>query len=290
MSQLRRILMEQKQGSEPSYIVFADPEVARILAASGIGDGVGITIEEARATTSLPSFRYSTITSFEELQYFGVLVFEIAQFGGISTLTSIALPPSVKTIGQSAFENSSAVVVEELDLPNLESMQGVPFGWGDNIGIKFRKIVNLGKVTTLTTISNIGTFQAQNLLTEVTLPTTMQNIPMNTFKNCTSLTSVHLNEGLTQLLWCCFEGCSALPEIDLPSTVTTLDVGTFINCTNLRTIVCRAATPPSVGSQAFSGCPLTNIYVPDSSVDAYKGAGGWGGYASIIKPISQYNG
>lgn len=48
----------------------------------------------------------------------------------------------------------------------------------------------------------------------------------------------------------------------------------------------KAITPPTL-SGAFDACTaLTNIYVPDASVTAYKEATNWSTYASRIKGIS----
>ena len=53
------------------YITFADPEVERICIENWSSDGVGLTYEDAAAVTDLNSFfRFSSIKTFEELQYF----------------------------------------------------------------------------------------------------------------------------------------------------------------------------------------------------------------------------
>lgn len=52
--------------------------------------------------------------------------------------------------------------------------------------------------------------------------------------------------------------------------------------------IIKATTPPTIGELFYTGYPATNIYVPDSSVDAYKSA--WSAYVDNIKPISEYSG
>ena len=54
-------------------------------------------------------------------------------------------------------------------------------------------------------------------------------------------------------------------------------------------VICRAVTPPSLGSNNYL-TKLTAVYVPDDSVSAYKAASVWSGLASKIKPLSEYTG
>ena len=56
---------------------------------------------------------------------------------------------------------------------------------------------------------------------------------------------------------------------------------------HVKTYIMHPTTPPSVGR--FDTAP-TAIYVPDDSVDAYKAADKWSAYASVIHPLSEYEG
>lgn len=84
-----------------------------------------------------------------------------------------------------------------------------------------------------------------------------------------------------------------LELIIFPPTMTRIGSYTLA-CYNgvLNTIVCKAATPPTLGTAALGGSStrptLTYIYVPDESVSAYKSASGWSDYASLIRGISQF--
>lgn len=85
-----------------------------------------------------------------------------------------------------------------------------------------------------------------------------------------------------------FEGSSYLLEVDLPSTLTSIGNRAFRDCTHLTTLTCRATTPPTFGSQAlYNNGALANIYVPADSVDAYKAASGWSGFAAKISAITE---
>ena len=58
-------------------------------------------------------------------------------------------------------------------------------------------------------------------------------------------------------------------------------------CPLLETLIIRATIPPTTDYWTFRGSNIPNIYVPDSSVDAYKSSSGWSKWASYIKPISE---
>ena len=55
----------------------------------------------------------------------------------------------------------------------------------------------------------------------------------------------------------------------------------------MTNITCFAITPPGLGESVFLGDDNLTIYVPASSVDAYKAADGWKDYADRIKAIPE---
>lgn len=91
-----------------------------------------------------------------------------------------------------------------------------------------------------------------------------------------------------------FYSMTSLTLVDLPNTLTSIGERCFQRCSNLATFISRATTPPTLNNAAFESTPIASgtgfIYVPDASVEAYKTATNWSTYASIIKPMSQYNG
>ena len=80
-----------------------------------------------------------------------------------------------------------------------------------------------------------------------------------------------------------FRDCSSLVALDLPSTTTFIGDWSLGRCNNLYLTV-RAVTPPTYDNAAFSG---KAIYVPSESVEAYKAANGWKGFASKIQAIQE---
>lgn len=88
----------------------------------------------------------------------------------------------------------------------------------------------------------------------------------------------------------CFKSCTRLEIVDLPSNTKAMSDYVFQSCTSLKTLICRATTPPTIYSTAFSGVTFDVIYVPDNSLDTYKSASNWSKFASKMKPLSEYGG
>ena len=121
----------------------------------------------------------------------------------------------------------------------------------------------------------------------------------------TKVTKIVISHKLTALPMACFLMGSSAQR-------STLIIGDALNGSNLawfndfsavnkcNKVVLYATTPPkffnnSIGTEtnSRSGTTIPNdchIYVPDSSVDAYKNSGSnkWGAYSSRIHPISEY--
>lgn len=183
--------------------------------------------------------------------------------------------------------------------------------FGDNVRTipnrAFYYCSTLRNITMVSGVTTIGSeaFEQCTGLTSVTIPNGVTSIGDNAFTGCTSLTSVTLPNSVTRIGGNAFNGCSILTNITIPNTVTNIgtyafgstsittitipnsvtNIGTyaFYNCQRLESIRMERETPPTGKSNMFDYCGLlTNIYVPSTSVDAYKAADGWSSYEELI--------
>lgn len=155
----------------------------------------------------------------------------------------------------------------------------------------FRLCRSLTSVTipnSVTTIG-VGAFQTCSGLTSVIIPNSVASINQWVFYYCTSLTSVTIPNSVTSIDLYAFYHCDSLTSIDIPNSVTSIGEQVFGYCSGLTSVTIEATTPPTLGSNAFRNTPIASgtgtIYVPASSVSAYKSASGWSEYASRIQPI-----
>ena len=217
-----------------------------------------------------------------------------------SGLTSITLPSSLTSIGDSAFSGCSGLT-GALDLSNCTSLTSI----GDSAFIYCSELttltlpssltsigdsafnscselteVDLSNCTSLKSIGSSAFFNCSGL-TSITLPSSLTSIERNTFSNCTSLTSIDLSNctSLTSIGNNAFFNCDGLTSITLSSSLTSIGSSAFIGCSGLTTIRIEATTPPTLSSAIPSNA---TIEVPSASVGAYKSASGWSKYASKI--------
>lgn len=90
--------------------------------------------------------------------------------------------------------------------------------------------------------------------------------------------------GVTEIPVSCFYGCISLYSVKLPSSIRRFGYSAFENCAMLKSLYLKAVIPPTffAGGIPFDS-NTTVIYVPRSSVDAYKAAEGWSKYKDNIK-------
>ena len=242
-------------------------------------------------------------------------------FCGCGLLESITIPDGVTTIGDSAFV--SCTKLEEIIIPNTINKIGAGAFSGTCIesisipsGITALPMQmcygceNLTDVTIPNTVTSISSYAFMNCsaLKTIVIPNSVNTFGGSIFNNCTSLESILLPNNLTGIPNYAFYQCtslsainlpnsivgissyafasSGLTSIDIPSAVTSIGTYAFDGCSSLASITCRATTPPSLGSNAFRNVPAScPIYVPSSSVDAYKVATNWKARKDYIQAI-----
>ena len=101
-------------------------------------------------------------------------------------------------------------------------------------------------------------------LIEFTVPNGITKIQAETFRSCTSLTSIVLPDSLAEIRERAFHNCTSLTAISLPDSLTEIGAWTFCNCTSLTSIVLPDGIT-QIGEHVFYDCTsLTAITLPDS--------------------------
>lgn len=152
----------------------------------------------------------------------------------------------------------------------------------------FYGIGGLKSVAIASNVTTIGqsSFSFCAKLASIVLPDSATSIGSYAFQSCTALENVTLGSGLQTIGQSAFQS-TKIASITIPSAVTAMNTGCFRSCASLTEIIMQPTSPPTLGASAFlQSTNLASIYVPDASVNTYKGASGWSTYASIIKSIN----
>ena len=101
-------------------------------------------------------------------------------------------------------------------------------------------------------------------LESVTLPQGLRDICDEAFQNCASLAGITIPEGVTAIGNNAFAACASLASITLPEGVVSLGAGAFVGCYALPGIT-LPSTLASIGEGVFSYCSaLESIVLPPS--------------------------
>lgn len=210
-----------------------------------------------------------------------------------TALSSVTLPSALQIIGSWAF--SECIAFTTITLPN--NLQSVESG-------AFRACSSLVSVSLPDALQTLGesAFYGCTSLTSITLPAGLKTLEASTFDICFSLESVILPEGLLSIDNSAFYRCGSLTSVSLPESLRTIGVSAFeqsgltsitlpeaVNsigskafayCQGLGNVYIKSGTPPNFGNLIFDLHIPQHVYVPTSSVNAYKTA--WVEYAEQI--------
>ena len=166
----------------------------------------------------------ATVT-FEEVEY-SVTGIEAKAFMSRSSLTSVVLPNSLKTIGILAFARNSSL-----------SSINIPDG-----------VTSIGEQA----------FYDCTALTSIVIPNSVTTIGENVFRDCSGLTSVTIGNGLTSIDRFMFYCCTSLTDVTIGSGVENIDEQAFYGCDNITKVVLNS---PGIVSKDYSeGTSISNLF------------------------------
>jgi len=132
-------------------------------------------------------------------------------------------------------------------------------------------------------------FNTKNKISNVVVEDGVTSIGKGAFFSCHSLTSITIPNSVTSIGEQAFAGCSSLKSVTIPNSVTSIGQMAFGGCKELASVAVLNSTPPS-NPFAFIGIDMANacLYVPSSSIGAYRAATGWNMF-TCIKDIAEAN-
>ncbi len=202
------------------------------------------------------------------------------------------IPDGIESIAGDAFNNCSSLT--SVTIPNSVTSIG---------DYAFYDCTGLTSVTIPNSVTSIGDFAFSGCtgLTSVTIGNSVTSIGDRAFKDCSGLTSVIWNaKNYADFVsnntpfyadYHYWDGRQPHDiQFDLRPQITSFTFGNEVEhipaylcsgMSNLTSVTIEAEIPPTLGSEAFNYTNNCPIYVPCSTLDAYKTA--WSEYASQIK-------
>ena len=247
-------------------------------------------------------------------------------FDGCYGLISVAIPNSVKSIGERAFKDSH---ISSIEIPNsVTSIGNWAFSNCNLISITipnkvtsigeymFSHCSNLKSVSIPNGILEINTFAfygCSNLtsilipygvrsigfsafsgcadLTTINLPNSIVSIGNSAFSDCSGLKSITIPNSLRSIGTSAFKNCTGLTTITIPNSITSIGDAAFQNCSNLTDFYCYAESVPYVVSNEVfkdSYIEYATLYVPEASIAAYKANAFWNQFGTIKTLSGEY--
>ena len=205
-------------------------------------------------------------------------------FDCCSELKSIRIPNTVTRIGRQAF--FACTSLEKIEIPNSVNFIGSQ---------AFSACFNLESIiipSSVTQIQDILFSQCYNIRS---IEVAQNNKVYDSRDNCNAIIETATNtlisacnystipSSVTTIKSNAFFRCDYLASIDIPNSVTTIENNAFWGCARLTQITCRANVPPTIGNwTTFNDVDKSiPVYVPASSIDAYKKADYWSEFTNF---------
>ena len=308
-----KLSSNQIKTNNENIISFEDANVKAICVANWDKNGDGeLSEEEAAAVTYLGGAFYenTTITAFEELQFFVGIEDLSSAFRKCSRLKKVVIPNSVKTIGRWAFQFCSELT-GTLEIPtSVTSIGDSAFEGCSNlsgfltfpnsvtsIGIRaFMGCSNFSGLMlpdSMKTIGNYAFCECSGFSGSLTIPNSVTSIGLHAFNGCIGLTgSLTIPNSVTFIGNGAFYGCTGLTgPLTIPNSVTSIGDHAFYDCSNINLVISQILIPFNIPSFVFYNISSEAVLqVPYGTKSKYQEISGWtSNFKEIIEESPRYS-
>ena len=274
---------------EDDAIQFVDAEVKSICVANWDTSRDGeLSYKEAKAVTDLDRkfANQTTITSFDELQYFtGLKALNYnngGQFELCEKLETITLPEGLKTIEGATFNYCRAL--KGIKIPASVTEMSYLGGWYfemENITVdagntKYDSRDNCNAVIETATNTLISGCN------KTVIPNTVTTIGPFAFNACVT-DSIAIPNSVTTIGKSAFSTCR-FTGVGLPASITSIDEAAFNGCTAIKHVTSDIAEPFAINDNTFDNSVYDTaiLWVPTKeAVEKYMAADGWKNFKNI---------
>ncbi len=234
------------------------------------------------AVTSIGEYAFSGCSSLADVKI-GNKVKTLGEytFHYCAVLPQISIPKSVKIISNNVFNKCKGL--KEVIIEDRETELSLGYYSYSTSSPLFADCpldsVYIGGNITYKTSSSYGysPFYRNTTLRTVVITDKETEISANEFYGCTNLQNFTIGDGVTTFGDWAFSGCSSLKKLAFGSQLKTIGKEAFSDCVSVESIVSKAITPPTCGTQALDdinkwSCTLT---VPKGTLATYQAADQW---------------
>ncbi|MCM1142824.1 MAG: leucine-rich repeat domain-containing protein, partial [Muribaculum sp.] len=197
-------------------------------------------------------------------------------FSTNSHLSTVMLPETVTEIGASAFVGTN---FHKITIPSSVEVIGSS-AW-ENTPLRYINFAEGSKLTIINGLAFAGTkimeFEMPDSVTSVSTSYSKWNTDSDyassyssPFKSCSSLTKLHLSDGLRYVPYVIAYNCTALKEVNIPKNATDIRDFAFYNASLDSINIPETVT--EIGEYAFYNNNLTKLDIPESITSINTGA------------------
>lgn len=185
-------------------------------------------------------------------------------FSPTTNIRSVALPNSLKVIGNSAFLGCTNLQGITLERGNqLQTIGDAAFEDSGILGIVIRLVSTSAIPENVTTIG-YGAFANCGNLQSITISASVQELGEEAFNGCSNLQWVTFAEDsqLTSISAMAFQLCSSLTSLTIPASVTEIGTKAFHGCGATSITFAEGSKLTTLGTGVFALSGITSISIP----------------------------
>lgn len=204
------------------------------------------------------------------------LSFESYCFGYCSSLTALPIHNGLITIHDGAFQYCTSITSVTIN-------DNIQFD-GDGSSSPYIFSGTSGELTV--NCSNIPSYAFYDgEFSKIILTDNVSTIGSKAFQSCDKITEIIIPDSVTRIETQAFYNCDTLTKVTIGENVSWIGSKAFYSGQHmLSAVYCKAITPPQLASDVFyrNSNYVFLIYVPTSSVAAYKSASDWKLFSNYI--------
>ncbi len=225
-----------------------------------------LTLQTSEKLTSIGDYAFANCSSILSIpEYVSLASIGAHAFENCTLLSEINGLNSLETISEQAFYNCSSltkldfnanVSIGNMAFAHCSSLEEVdiPFGSKDTFYTYFGSIDSFDNSISRTDGSGSTKYVPQGLI-KVNIKSQGTGLAASAFYNCSQITSLTMDDGITSVGNNCFYGCTGLTKLEFTDSIASMSINSLSGCSNITEIVL-----PFIGTTPTSTDSITTVF------------------------------